>query len=171
MRATGRGPGADWNRDILEPSIEHGVESGMTREAATRGALNQTQKMFALQRLEETGSKIAQFERRAATAELAAQAVSGIRTVLKLAGLASTVYGAYNEMEKTLKVSGDYAAGFSAFVLGLAAGDIDDAIAATGVGAPLVWEAWQQHQSGPVQYMAGQLARWSAQHYLSEYLP
>src|SRR5262249_17991922 len=46
------------------PSIEKAVESGMEREAANRGALNQAGNLFKSQRLQESGAKAAEFESR-----------------------------------------------------------------------------------------------------------
>jgi RHS repeat-associated protein len=56
--AKGGGSGANLNKDILVPSIEHAVETGTERNVANKAALEQAGNMFKLQRLNGTGAKV-----------------------------------------------------------------------------------------------------------------
>jgi len=55
----GQGPGANVNKDIIVPSIEHAVETGTSRTVANKAALGQLGNLFGLQRLSETANIIA----------------------------------------------------------------------------------------------------------------
>lgn len=78
----------------------------------------------------------------------------------KLVGAAFTVYGAYNQANKTQAATGSALGGLDTFLLCIPAGAVDDAIFATGVGAPVVIDSWEQNNSGPVQQLAGESMRW-----------
>ncbi len=55
----GTGDGAQVNRDLLQPSIEHAIETGMNPNDAAKGAVEQIGNLFSLQRLEDSGAAAA----------------------------------------------------------------------------------------------------------------
>lgn len=81
--AEGKGRGATLNKDLIIPSIEHAVETGTTREVATRAALKQAGNLFSLQSLQETGQKLAE--------RLKTMTKSGVATVKTGVKAASTM--------------------------------------------------------------------------------
>jgi hypothetical protein len=100
-----------------------------------------------------------------------ARVLANAPKAVRYAGQVITVFGALNEAEATASLlrqhnEGEFNQGtnFTAVVvLGVAAGVLDDALAAaeTGsFGAPVVTsQSWDQHGSGPVQHAVGEAYR------------
>ncbi len=92
-------------------------------------------------------------------------------SVLRVAGQALTVVGAAEEAGRSADFErrhgrGEFAAvmmGASTFVVGVAAGAVDDAFAAAQIpmmGAPaLTLDSWEHQGSGPIQHAAGEAIR------------
>jgi hypothetical protein len=77
-----------------------------------------------------------------------------------------TIVGAHNEAAKSAQEANPgplnlnaMATYYTTLALGVVVGVVDDAMAATGYGAPFVAESWEHHDAGPSQVLVGEAVR------------
>jgi hypothetical protein len=112
----------------------------------------------------QTGSELAE-ELRGGAQRLKEFAVVAWRFGVKWGTVALTIAGAASTLYGADTVARDFARQTDAsvlditsvFVMATAAGLVDDAIMATGIGAPLVMDSWEHRGAGPSQRLVGDL--------------
>jgi hypothetical protein len=97
---------------------------------------------------------------------MGATAVETGAKALRRLGFLLTVYGAWNEAEKSDKevpqnLFNKQATAVFTFVGGIVGGAIDDATMACPARAPFVVDFWEQNNSGPAQQAIGDFFRWT----------
>ena len=152
------------------PPSGHWVSLGETPPAATAAAQD-TSVSKVVASAPEVPSGVQAKAAPSATSRLLYGAAEMGAGVAKLATIASTVFGADREATRTVEfvrqndqgvISGAIW-GTTTFVVGVAAGVVDDAFAAKEIqvmGAPMqTMHSWEQHGAGPIQHAAGEAIR------------
>jgi hypothetical protein len=174
----GKGPGANLTEHVMEPSITRMKETGVPEATANEAALHQAGNLFGLQRLSDSAKIIAEEQKAASWTARAAKAWEAAKPalnkaaavgeqVLTFVGRVFTVLGAATEASKTydevpagpLYINKELAWTLT-FVLGIAAGAVDDALMMEPAHSPIVTDSWEQNGSGPAQHLVGEAVRW-----------